>query len=73
MIGPLVAALAGRRALLNPGWSEMDQLGLPGNILRISAIPHRWLFPRPLPSSRFPATGPSGQNAWFAWASRRRG
>ena len=46
MIGPVGAALAGRRALLNPGWSEIDQLELPGNVLRIGAIPHGWLFPQ---------------------------
>ena len=46
MARALVAALAGRRALLNPGWSEMDRLELPENILRIGAVPHRWLFPQ---------------------------
>lgn len=42
----LVTALAGRRALFYPGWSGMDDIELPDNILRIGATPHHWLFPR---------------------------
>ncbi|HJW54628.1 MAG TPA: glycosyltransferase [Burkholderiaceae bacterium] len=42
----LIAALAGRRALFYPGWSGMDEVALPANILRIGTTPHDWLFPR---------------------------
>ncbi|MGB6055411.1 MAG: glycosyltransferase [Burkholderiaceae bacterium] len=42
----LVTALAGRRALFYPGWSGMDDIELPDNILRIGTTPHSWLFPR---------------------------
>lgn len=42
----LVTALAGRRALFYPGWSGMDDVELPDNILRIGATPHGWLLPR---------------------------
>lgn len=45
MMRTLVAALAGRRALFYPGWSGMDDIPLPDNILRIGATPHDWLFP----------------------------
>jgi len=46
MAKTLVAALAGRRALFYPGWSGMDDIVLPDNILNIGATPHGWLFPR---------------------------
>ncbi|TFW28907.1 glycosyltransferase [Massilia horti] len=46
MAATLISALAGRRALFYPGWSGMDDIELPENILRIGAIPHDWLFPR---------------------------
>ena len=42
----LVTALAGRRALFYPGWSGMDDIALPNNILRIGTTPHGWLLPR---------------------------
>lgn len=42
----LVAALAGRRALFYPGWSGMDDIAMPDNILRIGPAPHSWLLPR---------------------------
>ncbi|GAB3428151.1 glycosyltransferase [Massilia solisilvae] len=42
----LVTALAGRRALFYPGWSGMDDIELPDNILRIGTTPHGWLLPR---------------------------
>lgn len=42
----LIAALAGRRALFNPGWSGMDDIRMPDNILRIGITPHGWLLPR---------------------------
>lgn len=41
----LIAALAGRRALFNPGWSGMDDVRMPDNILRIGNTPHDWLLP----------------------------
>lgn len=42
----LVTALAGRRALFYPGWSGMDDIELPNNVLRIGTTPHGWLLPR---------------------------
>lgn len=42
----LIAALAGRRALFFPGWSGMDDITMPDNILRIGTTPHGWLLPR---------------------------
>lgn len=42
----LITALSGHRALFYPGWSGMDDIELPENILRIGATPHDWLFPR---------------------------
>lgn len=42
----LITTLDGRRALFYPGWSGMDDIVLPENILRIAATPHDWLFPR---------------------------
>lgn len=46
MAETLVTALAGRRALFYPGWSGMDDIGLPDNVLRIGTTPHDWLLPR---------------------------
>lgn len=46
MVDIALSALAGRRALFYPGWSGMDDIPLPDNILRIGSVPHRWLFPR---------------------------
>lgn len=42
----VVAAVAGRRALLYPGWSGTQGLELPGNFCIIGDTPHDWLFPR---------------------------
>lgn len=42
----LISALAGRRALFYPGWSGMDNLVFPENILSIGTTPHAWLLPR---------------------------
>lgn len=42
----MVAAVAGRRALLYPGWSGTQGLELPGNFCIIGDTPHDWLFPR---------------------------
>jgi sterol 3beta-glucosyltransferase len=46
MVGALVSALDGRRALFYPGWSGMQDIALPDNMLRIGMTPHDWLFPR---------------------------
>lgn len=46
MAEALVTALAGRRALFYPGWSGMENIGLPDNIFRIGTTPHDWLFQR---------------------------
>lgn len=45
-IRSLLSALEGRRSLFYPGWSGMDEVELPDNVLRIGATPHDWLFPR---------------------------
>ena len=45
-IRAIVSALEGRRALFFPGWSGMDEVELPSNVLRIGPMPHDWLFPR---------------------------
>jgi len=37
---------SGIRAILHGGWSELGTQQLPGNVLRISEVPHSWLFPR---------------------------
>lgn len=45
MLRIVIKALNGRRAVVWPGWSDMGTMALPGNILRIDAAPHGWLFP----------------------------
>jgi UDP:flavonoid glycosyltransferase YjiC (YdhE family) len=43
----IVEAVAGRRALLSPGWSGLDRLMLPQNFHVLHGdTPHDWLFPR---------------------------
>lgn len=42
----IAGALAGRRAVFNPGWSGMDTSGLPGHVFVLGDTPHAWLFPR---------------------------
>ncbi|NLD55456.1 MAG: glycosyltransferase family 1 protein [Burkholderiaceae bacterium] len=42
----VIEAVAGRRALLNPGWSGMDVGSLPSNFHVVVEAPHDWLFPR---------------------------
>jgi UDP:flavonoid glycosyltransferase YjiC (YdhE family) len=42
----LIDAVGGRRALFYPGWSGMDAAALPDNFLKITEVPHHWLFPR---------------------------
>lgn len=37
---------AGRRAILLGGWSELGGGGLPDTVLKVSEVPHDWLFPR---------------------------
>jgi sterol 3beta-glucosyltransferase len=46
MFDALVKALAGRRALISPGWSGVDATRLPDNFFVIGDTPHDWLFPR---------------------------
>jgi len=45
-LAEITAALAGRRALFFPGWSEITSDMLPANVLVIGDTPHSWLFPR---------------------------
>ncbi|MDH6590336.1 sterol 3beta-glucosyltransferase [Variovorax sp. TBS-050B] len=42
----IVDAAAGRRVVLNPGWSGLDAEGLPPNFHVVGDVPHDWLFPR---------------------------
>ncbi len=42
----VVAAAAGRRVVLNPGWSGFDTQGLPPNFHVVGDTPHDWLFAR---------------------------
>lgn len=42
----VIAAVAGRRALFYPGWSDMRGLELPENFCVIGDTPHDWLFSR---------------------------
>ncbi|WP_175845388.1 glycosyltransferase [Burkholderia arboris] len=46
MVDALTHALAGRRALFNPGWSGIDASMLPAHVRMIGDTPHDWLFPR---------------------------
>ena len=46
MLEAIVGGLAGRRALLYPGWSGIDVSQLPANILAVGDTPHDWLLPR---------------------------
>ncbi len=46
LLNPIVAAVAGRRALFYPGWSGTEALKLPDNFFVIDDTPHDWLFPR---------------------------
>lgn len=46
LLAALIEALAGRRALFNPGWSGIDPEALPKNFLAIGDTPHDWLFTR---------------------------
>ena len=42
----ILAAIAGRRALFYPGWSEITSAMLPKNVFVVGDTPHAWLFPR---------------------------
>lgn len=42
----IVEAAAGRRVVLNPGWSGIEAEGLPPNVHVVGDVPHDWLFPR---------------------------
>jgi len=46
LLGEIVAAVAGRRALFYPGWSGADTSALPSNFHVLGDTPHDWLFPR---------------------------
>jgi sterol 3beta-glucosyltransferase len=46
LLDVVVAAVAGRRALFNPGWNSVDSLKLPPNFCVVGDTPHDWLFPR---------------------------
>lgn len=46
MANTLATALKGRRALFYAGWSGMNGVALPDNVLSIGTTPHDWLFPR---------------------------
>ncbi len=46
LLNEMIAAVAGRRALFNPGWSGADISTLPPNFHVIGDTPHDWLFPR---------------------------
>ena len=46
LLGELVAAIAGRRALFYPGWSGVTGADLPANFVVVGDTPHAWLFPR---------------------------
>jgi sterol 3beta-glucosyltransferase len=42
----LVDAVAGRRVVFSPGWSNIDRSVLPNNFFIARDVPHEWLFPR---------------------------
>lgn len=46
MLGVVLDALEGRRALLQAGWSSFGEGVLPQSVRRIGSVPHTWLFPR---------------------------
>jgi sterol 3beta-glucosyltransferase len=46
LLREMIAAIAGRRALFYPGWSDIDVADLPGNFFAVGDTPHSWLFPR---------------------------
>jgi UDP:flavonoid glycosyltransferase YjiC (YdhE family) len=46
LLGEVIAAVAGRRVLFFPGWSEVETSALPANFFPVGETPHDWLFPR---------------------------
>ena len=42
----LIDAVAGRRVVFSPGWSQIDRSVLPDNFFIARDVPHEWLFPR---------------------------
>jgi sterol 3beta-glucosyltransferase len=46
LLGEVISAVAGRRALFYPGWSEVKASALPPNFFLLGETPHSWLFPR---------------------------
>ena len=46
LLGEVIAAVAGRRALFYPGWSNPNPADLPKNFFVLGDTPHDWLFPR---------------------------
>ena len=45
-LNKLVDAVAGRRVVFSPGWSNIDRSVLPTNFFIARDVPHEWLFPR---------------------------
>jgi UDP:flavonoid glycosyltransferase YjiC (YdhE family) len=45
-LNALVDAVAGRRVVFSPGWSNIDRSVLPENFFIARDVPHEWLFPR---------------------------
>jgi sterol 3beta-glucosyltransferase len=45
-LSALVEAVAGRRTVFSPGWSNIDRSMLPDNFFVAKDVPHEWLFPR---------------------------
>lgn len=45
VLDAVVTAVAGHRALFNPGWGDADHLDLPPNFHVIDDTPHDWLLP----------------------------
>jgi sterol 3beta-glucosyltransferase len=37
---------SGQRAVIATGWGGMSSIDLPGDVFKIKAVPHTWLFPR---------------------------
>ena len=46
LLAEVIAAVAGRRAVFYPGWSDVAPASLPQNFCVVGETPHSWLFPR---------------------------
>jgi sterol 3beta-glucosyltransferase len=46
LLEEVVTAIAGRRAVFYPGWSDVEPAALPSNFFVVGETPHSWLFPR---------------------------